>query len=69
MKVSYLFIQMRPITSIHRNKVNEVRNYIKNIKGFKKVTIFQRQKNLGLANSIIEGVTDIVNDLWQSHCS
>jgi hypothetical protein len=40
--------------------VNEVRNYIKNVAGFKKVTINEREKNYGLANSIISGVTDII---------
>lgn len=43
-------------------KVNEVREYIKNIDGFKKVTIVEREKNWGLANSIIDGVTKIVNE-------
>ncbi len=42
-------------------KVNEVREYIKNIDGFKKVTIAEREKNWGLADSIIDGVTKIVN--------
>jgi len=42
-------------------KVNEVRNYIHTIKGFRKITILEREKNWGLANSIIDGVTDIVN--------
>lgn len=43
-------------------KVNEVREYIKTIDGFKKVTIIEREKNWGLANSIINGVTKIVNE-------
>jgi hypothetical protein len=43
-------------------KVNEVRQYIKNINGFKRVTIIEREKNWGLANSIIDGVTKIVNE-------
>ena len=42
-------------------KVNEVREYIKNIDGFKKVTIIEREINWGLANNIIDGVTKIVN--------
>ena len=42
-------------------KVEEVRNYIKKISGFKNVTIIERDKNFGLANSIISGVTDIVD--------
>ena len=36
--------------------------YIKNINGFKRVTIIEREKNWGLANSIIDGVTKIVNE-------
>ncbi len=42
-------------------KVSRVREYIKNINGFKKVVIIERKKNWGLANSIIDGVTKIVN--------
>lgn len=41
--------------------VNKVRSYIKTINGFRKVTIIERERNWGLANSIIDGVTDIVN--------
>ena len=42
-------------------QVNEVREYIKTVDGFKNVTIVEREKNMGLANSIIDGVTKIVN--------
>jgi hypothetical protein len=42
--------------------VYEVRNYIKTIDGFKSVTIVERNSNFGLARSIIEGVTSIVNE-------
>lgn len=41
--------------------VQEVRSYIKNISGFRSVNIIDREKNFGLANNIISGVTDIVN--------
>jgi hypothetical protein len=41
--------------------VNEVRQLIDNISGFKKVTIIKQEKNKGLADSIISGVTEIVN--------
>lgn len=44
-----------------RKSVDEVREYIEKIDGFKKVTIIKREKNWGLANSIIDGVTKIVN--------
>jgi hypothetical protein len=43
-------------------KVAEVRKYIRSLDGFKRVNIIEREKNLGLANSIIEGVTIIVNE-------
>jgi len=43
-------------------KVDEVRKYVDSIDGFKKVTIIKREKNWGLANSIIDGVTKIVNE-------
>jgi hypothetical protein len=41
--------------------VKNVREYIKTIDGFKSVTIVEREKNIGLANSVITGVTEIVN--------
>ena len=44
-----------------RVNVDEVRKYIGNITGFKKITVIKRDKNWGLANSIIDGVTQIVN--------
>lgn len=42
-------------------KVREVREYIKTIDGFKKVHIIERERNWGLANNIVDGVTRIVN--------
>jgi len=41
--------------------VQTVRSLIKNVQGFNSVTIIERDKNWGLANSIIDGVTSIVN--------
>ena len=41
--------------------VKEVRDYIRTIDGFKNIEIIERDKNLGLANSVIYGVTQIVN--------
>lgn len=40
--------------------VEEVRAYIKIINGFKSVTIFEQERNLGLAQSVIQGVTKVV---------
>ena len=51
--------------SINKNseaKVNEVREYINSINGFKNITIIEREQNWGLANSIINGVTKIVKE-------
>jgi hypothetical protein len=41
--------------------VRRVRQYIRTITGFKSVTIVERDRNWGLANSIIDGVTSVVN--------
>lgn len=41
--------------------VREVRTYIKTIIGFSSITIVERERNFGLADSIIDGVTTIVN--------
>ncbi|WP_269686700.1 glycosyltransferase [Flavobacterium lacustre] len=44
-----------------QSKVEEVRAYIKTITGFKEITLIESAVNKGLASSIIEGVTKIVN--------
>jgi hypothetical protein len=41
-------------------KVEEVRQYLRSIDGFRSIEIFESNINKGLANSIIEGVTMIV---------
>ena len=41
--------------------VLEVRNYINNLSGFKSITVVERVKNYGLAKSIVEGVSEIMN--------
>jgi len=40
--------------------VETVRNYIKTIKGFNKIEIIEREKNFGLAKSVISGVTEVI---------
>ena len=42
-------------------KINKVRSYIRTITGFKRIEIIESPRNKGLANSIISGVTEIVN--------
>ncbi len=44
-------------------KINDVRDYIKTIKGFAKVEIRERKQNLGLANSVISGVNEVIQYL------
>src|SRR5580698_2395766 len=43
-------------------KVEQVRLLLKEITGFKSVKVITRKENLGLANSIIGGVTQLVNE-------
>lgn len=41
--------------------VADNREYIHTVTGFKTVTIVEREKNWGLANSLIAGITDVIN--------
>jgi GT2 family glycosyltransferase len=41
--------------------VREVRDYIRTISGFNSIRIVERDRNWGLANSVIDGVTTVVN--------
>ena len=43
-------------------EVNKVRDYIKGIDGFKKINIIESENNKGLAKSIIEGVSKVINE-------
>lgn len=43
-----------------KEKVSGVRKYIKTITGFKSATLIERERNFGLAQSIIAGVTEII---------
>lgn len=46
-------------------KVMEVRELLKSIDGFKSVEIIERPENMGLANSVIAGVSRLVKDYQQ----
>jgi hypothetical protein len=48
-------------TSRDEEAVELVREIIQNIEGFHQITIVERKENWGLARSIIDGVTSIVN--------
>lgn len=50
----------------HKNDVDldlvgEVRRYIGSITGFRKIIVVERNRNYGLANSIIDGVSSVIN--------
>lgn len=60
---SRLFIYSdAPKTPADEAKVHEVREIIAEVSGFKAVKIILRKQNMGLANSITEGVTGLVNE-------
>ena len=59
---SYLFIYADGARdSTQQEAVNEVRNYIRTIQGFKQITLLERNENWRLARNIIDGVTTQVN--------
>jgi len=52
-------------TSNNDEKVAEVRAIINKTEGFKSVKVIERKENAGLANSVIAGVTQLINDYGQ----
>lgn len=58
----YVFVDgARPNKAGEDVKVKAVQEYVKSIKGFKKIEYFFSEKNKGLADSIISGTTKIIN--------
>jgi hypothetical protein len=51
-----------PKTQAKSALVQEVRNYLKTIEGFRSVDVRFRSENFGLAKSIVQGVTQILQD-------
>ena len=49
-------------TPADQAKVDEVRQLISDVSGFKSVKVIEGKQNKGLANSIIDGVTQLVKD-------
>lgn len=45
-----------------RPQVDEVRRYVRDIQGFRSVTLIERERNLGLAESIIDGVSRLCRE-------
>lgn len=48
-------------SSENLQKISNLRQYVKSVSGFKTVSVIERSENVGLANSIISGVTEIVS--------
>jgi hypothetical protein len=51
-----------PKNDEHAQLVSETRDLIKNISGFKSVEIFEATQNKGLARSVIDGVTQVIDE-------
>jgi hypothetical protein len=51
-----------PKTEADEDKVREVRNLLKGTDGFRSVEIIERKQNMGLAESVIAGVSRLVKD-------
>jgi hypothetical protein len=49
-------------TAEDQARVIEIRAYLKRISGFRKINIFESDSNKGLANSVIDGVSRIINE-------
>ncbi|PTT03091.1 sugar transferase [Pedobacter sp. HMWF019] len=54
-----------PKTAADQDKVQEVRDFLKTVDGFRTVEIIERKENMGLANSVIAGVSRLVKDYGQ----
>ena len=50
-----------PKTETKVEAVKQNREYIHTVTGFKSVTIVEREKNWGLANSLIAGITEVID--------
>lgn len=59
--VLYIFSD-GPKTEEQVGKVEKVREYIKSISGFKRIYIYEKEENKGLAESIIDGVTQVLSE-------
>jgi hypothetical protein len=54
-----------PKNSEDQSEVQAVRSYLRNINGFRSLTIRVRETNWGLADSIVDGVTRVIKDYNQ----
>ncbi len=49
-------------TANHKKAVDEVRSFLSEITGFRSKKVIHRDKNIGLADSIIQGVTEVLKE-------
>jgi glycosyltransferase involved in cell wall biosynthesis len=49
-------------TPSQRQSVDEVRSYLSELSGFRSIKVIHRDKNFGLAESIIQGVTEVLQE-------
>lgn len=50
-----------PKTEKNKKSVNDVRNYLKTVTGFKSFNVIERKENFYLERNVIEGTTEIIN--------
>ncbi|MBS1660958.1 MAG: glycosyltransferase [Bacteroidetes bacterium] len=50
-----------PRSEADRSQVDQIRDYIRTIDGFRDITLFESTENKGLAPSIISGVSNLIN--------
>ena len=50
-----------PKNDLDRTQVQDVRDLLGSIKGFRSVSVVDREKNMGLAESVINGVTQVLS--------
>lgn len=55
-----------PKSVADEQQVNDVRNYVRGLKGFKSIEVICREKNLGLAQSFIQGITESLERFEQA---
>ena len=51
-----------PRNLLDQSKVELVRSYVQSVSGFKMVTIIESNQNMGLAKSIVQGVTSVLEN-------
>lgn len=49
-----------PKTPDREEDVRRVRDYVRSVSGFRSLTLIERERNLGLANSVIAGVSEVL---------